>query len=352
MRRDTSVAPQIIDEASGWFVAMREPSATGEQREAFAQWLRASPIHVRVYLDIVRLWGDGARIDPQFNVMADAPAAPNIVPLHGQTSSSEPGREDVLAGSSRSRLFAGRARLAASFVLVCLLAGAGTWWQINRPPTYVADIGEQRVITLEDGSTVRLNSRSKLSVALTPALRQVTLLQGQAMFEVAKDAARPFIVHSGDVTIRAVGTAFDVYRKSSGTVVTVVEGKVEVAGSSPGAHVSYPIAAGEQAAVSPAGEIERRAKPNIAAATSWLQQELVFDGQSLGTVVEEFNRYLRAPIVLSDPSLAALRINAVFHTTSPDSLLRFVTRFEGVEVERTDGEIRITRRAQTTNAAQ
>lgn len=363
-RRTTSIAPQIIDEASEWFVTMREPSVTGEQRDGFAEWLRASPLHVRAYLDIARLWGDGAHVHADFPVGVDAEShAANVVTLHPSfpATAKGVGRDDVEPASKRRALRAWAGR-AASFLLVCVLAGSAAWWYINRPPTYVAGIGEQRVITLDDGSTVRLNSRSKMTVGLTPALRQVTLLEGQALFEVAKDAARPFVVHSGDVTIRAVGTAFDVYRKPSGTVVTVVEGKVEVTtlrgGGGPLRHESsdsrssYPLAAGEQAAVSPSGVIERQPKANIAAATSWLQQELVFDGQSLGAVVDEFNRYSRTPIVLSDPSLAELRINAVFHTTSPDSLLRFVTRYEGVEVERADGEIRISRRAQGESAAE
>ncbi len=102
------------------------------------------------------------------------------------------------------------------------------WWQANRYPLYSTDIGERRSITLADGSTVDLNARSKLRIEFSSAERRVELLDGQALFQVAKDKQRPFIVHSGDATVRAVGTQFDVYRKDSGTTITVLEGRVAV----------------------------------------------------------------------------------------------------------------------------
>ncbi|MEP7247969.1 MAG: FecR domain-containing protein, partial [Gammaproteobacteria bacterium] len=203
-------------------------------------------------------------------------------------------------------------------------------------------------------SIVRLNSRSELKVHLTPRLRRIDLLHGQALFEVAKDPSRPFVVYSEGVVVRAVGTQFDVYRKNEGTIVTVVEGRVALLGSGatppseaavmhqPGANDTM-VVAGEQVTVRSSGAVERRKKPNIAAATSWLQQELVFDGQALSAVVEEFNRYTRIPIVLDDPGLAQVRVNGVFHATDAEPLLSFVGRFKGVRIDRARSQIRITR---------
>lgn len=108
--------------------------------------------------------------------------------------------------------------------------------------------------------------------------------------------------------------------------------------------MSLSASAGEQVRVAQNGAMERTTTANAEAAISWLQHELRFDDQPLSDVVEEFNRYARTPIVLVDPSLENLRINAVFHTTNPDSLLRFVSRFDGVRVEKTQKEIRIDKR--------
>lgn len=347
-RNRTVNTPQIIDEASAWFVAMREPTASADAREAFALWLRASPAHVGAYLEMAHVWDDAAHLSTQLDVNIDAVAAvSNVVRLREASTAARPTAQNLPR----------RLLVAASLLLGCLL-GSLTWWQISRVPTYVAGVGEQRAITLEDGSTVRLNSRSKLSVRMSPQLRQIELLEGQALFEVTHDAARPFIVRSDNVAVRAVGTAFDVWRKKSGTIVTVIEGAVRVnrveagrptspaAAAVSGTSFAVPVqlSAGEQLTVTHSGQVEQRPNANVAAATSWLRHELVFDGEPLSAVLEEFNRYTRTPIVLTDDSLADLRISAVFHTTSPDTLMRYLARFESVEVEESDSEIRIFRR--------
>ncbi|MGH8209258.1 MAG: FecR family protein [Steroidobacteraceae bacterium] len=387
MSRDrTPVAPQIIDEAAQWFVSMREPSASKENCAAFTDWLRTSPVHVRVYLEIAKLWGDSARIGPEFSADVIADRARNVVPLKqgsdlphltisdsqslvmaAQRESSAPSEDGGARLGLGAMVLSRRFAIAASLLTV-FLAGGSAWWHLTFARTYVTDVGEQRMITLEDGSIVKLNSRSRFAVRMSARKRQVDILVGEALFQVAHDTVRPFIVKSGAITIRAVGTQFDVNRTRFATVVTVVEGRVQVrAPLPPGPSVQPPsaqgvgssgvkdsnlepsaaailLSAGEQASVDMRGTLARSPKANVAAATSWLQQELIFEGESLSTVIEEFNRYSRTPIVLSDPSLANMRINAVFHTTSPESLLRFVTRLDGIAVERSEGEIRIYRK--------
>jgi transmembrane sensor len=342
----STIAPQIIDEASEWFVTMREPSTSTEEREAFAEWLRASPVHVSAYLEIARVWADASRIDRDlFTDLPPSDAFPaNVIAL--PTDGAQPRRRPVVAERKRRRI---AVAFAASLLLALIVGGA--WLYANRATAYITDIAEQRTITLEDGTIVRLNSRSEFKVRMTPEQRRIELVAGQALFEVAHDANRPFIVFSGNSAVRAVGTQFDVNRKQSGTTVTVIEGRVRLDPVSPSAHraatPSPPevfLSAGEQIHVASSGEMEKTAKPNTAAAISWLQQELIFEGQPLSDVVEEFNRYTRTPLVLSDASLGELRINAVFHTTNPDSLLRFISRYDNVRIERAGAEIRISRR--------
>lgn len=393
------IPAEIIDRASEWFVEMREPSVELAQRESFSAWLRQSPVHVQAYLEIASLWSDTEQIDPSRDFGIDealhsGAQSPNVVPFMPADAdrvggASAPGEAESPLAHMRLKA-AGTStddtksmpssaapasvtlrtplkrlsdwRIAAS-VLLILGALAASWWQLARAPVHTADIGEQRMITLDDGSIVRLNSRSQVRVELTSTLRSVQLMAGQAHFEVAKDTSRPFVVRSGDASIRAVGTAFDVYRRIDiGTVVTVVEGQVVVnsrgtsapaadpgagraADSGPASEVT-PVSAGEQVVVTRTGTIERR-DANIAAATSWLRHEMIFSGEPLSVVAEEFNRYTRRTIVIDDPSLAELRINAVFHSTNPESLLKFVRRFEGVVVSEEPSQIRISRRAPT-----
>lgn len=355
MSRDPrAIAPQISQAAAEWFLIMREAAVPDADRAGFAAWLQASPVHVRAYLDVALLWDDAAQLDPDLPLDADMAAiADNVLPLPAPAGRGEraPGFPDS-AGAQARVAAQGRRRafgLAASVALLAGLAGAVAWWQVAQPPRYVTDVGEQRVITLADGSIVRLNARSQVRVRMHADERVVELVDGQALFEVAKDPQRPFIVRSGHVSARAVGTQFDVYRKPAGTVVTVVEGEVEVrAGRGDGkggvrGGAAVPVRAGEQVIVGRSGAIAQDVHANVNAATRWLQQELVFEGQPLSAVVEEFNRYQRIPIVLDDPALGGVRVNAVFNTTGPEPLLRFVERMDHVRVERTPREIRIVR---------
>lgn len=356
MSRDPhAIAPQISQAAAEWFIIMREPVVSEADRAAFAEWLQASPVHVRAYLDVTRLWGDAAQLDPELPVAEDFElAATNVLPMREVAQprkDAASGRDELTSMASQRKTGRRPYAVAASIALLAGLSGAAVWWQFHQPPTYITDVGEQRVLTLEDGSIIRLNSRSEVKVRMLPERRLIELVDGQALFEVAKDPQRPFIVRSGNVTTRAVGTQFDVYRKSTGTVVTVVEGRVEVQ-TEPAVRkadagiaelpVPVPVKAGEQVIVDRAGAIEQHRDANVNAATRWLQQELVFEGQPLSAVVEEFNRYQRIPIVLDDAALGELRVNAVFNTTGPEPLLRFVSRMEKVQVERTPREIRIT----------
>jgi transmembrane sensor len=359
MSRDpASIPPQIVDAASDWFILMREPSVSIENREAFSRWLRESPVHVGAYLEIARLWADAAHVDRNFPAEPDQHQLAEVVPLREADVKLPASRDHRTEPASRKRI---SVALAAVILGVCVIIG-GTLWYRQQASTYRTEVGEQRVITLEDGSTLRLNSRSAIRVRMSPELRHIELMEGQALFQVEQDSARPFIVKSGAVAIRAVGTQFDVDQKKSGTTVTVMEGRVSVALLQPQARrvdtrfsarpnensqsgAAAVLSAGEQLRVAQSGAIEPPRKADTIAATSWLKQELHFDGQPLSEVVEEFNRYARIPIVLDDPSLGAVRVNAVFHTTNPDALLRFIARFDAIQVVRSKKEIRIFKRS-------
>ena len=205
---------------------------------------------------------------------------------------------------------------------------------------YHAGIGEQRIIALDDGSQVELNARSRIRVRFGGRERSVDLLAGQALFRVAKDKTRPFVVHSGDTAVRAVGTQFDVYRKKSGTIVTVVEGTVAVAPEK--ARVADRklaiVTAGQQVIVTPAALPEPRLA-DIALATAWTQQRLAFSRASLAEVAEEFNRYNKRQLVIADPSLHEFRISGNFPSADPTPLLSFLRVQPGIRVTETEDEI-------------
>src|SRR6185312_5000965 len=161
-------------------------------------------------------------------------------------------------------------------------------------------------------STVELNARSRIRVAYSSTGRDVDLLEGQALFKVAKSPSRPFVVHSGDSSVRAVGTQFDVNRSHGAMIVTVVEGRVAVTNgrqldrhnrdasqtptAEPAGDAEVFVEAGERV-VARARILNTPEPVNASAATAWTEGKLVLEAVPLREVLEQFNRYLPMPLV-------------------------------------------------------
>jgi transmembrane sensor len=224
-----------------------------------------------------------------------------------------------------------RELLAASVAVIAVASGGLSWLRLRKGVRYLSDIGEVRRISLEDGSTVLLNTASEVMVAFSKRQRNVRLIHGEALFEVAHDKTRPFVVAADDTTIRAVGTAFAVRLDSAQVDVTVTEGVVEVANS-----VVKPTtgAAGSPASARNPNRVSANERVVIASARSpqisaiapaeadrhlaWREGLVSFDGESLRAAVAEINRHNRRQIVIDDSALAEKPIVGVFRTTDLD----------------------------------
>lgn len=356
---------QVYEEACEWFVECRSGDLTDTARCEFDRWLRRSPEYLSAYLEIAAIWNEGPSLDPthKWDAAAIAAAARGediVVPLldssRGRTSLDVP--VPVVAKpsvhSSQWRLLG----VAASVIVLGLVVLIGLW--LARMPTYSTGVGEQRSVVLSDGSTLELNSRSKIKIHYSKGERAMELLEGQALFRVAKDPSRPFVVTSGETRVRAVGTQFDVYKKRSGTVVTVLEGRVAIlteeettVRSSNGLGANDPaqstlgtgilLSRGEQATV--ARDVAHKAQlPDVEAATAWTQRQLVFESAPLDDVAEEFNRYNTRQLIIESAGLRRLRISGVFSSTDPASLIRFLRQLPGVQVLESESEIRVSKK--------
>lgn len=355
---------EIVAEASAWFVEFRSEDVPESARDRFLEWLRRSPQHIQAYLEVAGAWAEVPSRDLEGKIdiaalVARARATPdsgNVTPLHAglgtRAASAHAASSLRTEAQSLADIESRRARsrrrflAAASVLLVALLLGVATWFGISRHNLYATTIGEQRSIRLPDGSTVDLNARSRLKLRYSQDTRDVELLEGQALFQVAKDSRRPFIVHIGQAEVRAVGTQFDVYLKKNGAVVTVVEGRVAVkavdAGSAGEPHSL--LSAGEQVIVTPKKTVSVAKRVDAIAATAWVQKHLMFDDTPLEEVAEEFNRYNPRPLVIDDEQLRHTGISGVYSSTDPASLLGFLRDQPGIEIVETGREIRITRR--------
>jgi transmembrane sensor len=324
---------QIYREASDWFVRMRDGDTGPAAQGALMSWLKRSPDHVSAYLDIAAIWREAARseVDSQFDRetrIAIARADEDVPELHPTPVL----REDRPARGAYRYL-----ALAASVFIVV----GGLWFASTQQsaPGYATGFGEIRSLKLADGSTVELNSGSRIEVRFGDAERRIELLEGQALFRVEKDPTRPFIVTTSGVSVRAVGTAFDIYRRKADAVVTVLEGSVAVApaGSSP----AVLLTAGKQAVVEHESVLQPKSV-NVAAATAWTRRQLIFEFTPLQEVVDEFNRYNTRKLTVDSEQLRGFRISALFESTEPHALVEFLRSTPGVEVKERNDSISIT----------
>lgn len=359
---------QILEEASTWFVELSEEGMSVSAREEFADWLRASPEHVRAFLQISTVWEDAPLLGksgaPDVEALLNmARSESNVVPI-GASATTRPieGSQRTVPKWARKHVSWG---LVASAVMVAVGIGVRVQWGRG---VYSTGIGETRWVTLTDGSTIELNAESRIRVRLTRTERAVDLLQGQALFQVVKNPARPFVVHSGAARITDVGTEFDVRRRRADTVVTVIEGQVAVstargpdfAGSAPSkeslplsntpipAHLEanalgMVIGAGEQVDLTPQTP-PRPTHADVAAATAWTRQTLVFASAPLSEVVAQYNLYHEKRLVIQDQSLASYHVSGVFSATDSAALVAFLRAQPTLAVRETDDEIDISSR--------
>ncbi|MFC4312347.1 FecR family protein [Steroidobacter flavus] len=337
-----------VAEASAWFIEFRTGELNQLERDRFTQWIRMSPHHIRAYLQVAEAWAALPAADAQdrFDIeamIAAARGAPeNVVVLP-----SRPVRAGAVQRSRKS------IRSLAAVVCLCALIPL-VWLAMREANVYRTGIGEQRTLRLADGSTVELNARSAIRVKLSTGERRVVLLEGQALFKVAKDPQRPFVVDGGRAQVRAVGTEFDVYRKPDRTTVTVVEGRVAVWQTTPRWQVlgqdtadaqpkQFMLAAGEQLAVAPK-QLKKHEDVDVAASTAWTQNRLVFEDTPLSDVADEFNRYNNQRLVIVDAELQRVGISGRYSSTDPTALIEFLRAQPALQVVETSEEIQVSRR--------
>lgn len=334
---------QIQEEAAQWLVDFRFDEPDAVAREQFAAWLRTSPEHVRAYLELCSLWEDAARYDSEGSIdieslIALTRANTNVVALEPDFAFNRARPEQEAAGSGApepgpaAKAFPRRLRVAAAAAAAVFFAGlVGVWVAFYSDPTYATDVGEFRSIRLADGSNVKLNATSRIQVHFSDGERVVRLLSGQALFQVAHNKSRPFIVICADARVRAVGTEFDVNRSNAKTIVTVLEGRVAVL-----PHVQQlpvldarlvpppiEVGAGEQVAFT-ANVTPHPRITNVATATAWTQQQLVFESTPLSDVAVEFNRFNSRRLVIEGDAPAQFHVSGTFPALDPASLTRLV----------------------------
>ncbi len=309
-------------EAAEWHSRLGVRSVSTQTLEEFFAW-RSKPANAEAYRRVEKVWAASGRL------------------------SGDPQMHDVLTEiMDRKPAFGMRERIRGSLygvvgVLAAVALAFGAWAWMDSRSVYSTGVGEQRLLQLTDGSTVRLDTATRVRVQLSGDERRIILEEGQALFTVAHDRARPFIVSAGSTDVTAVGTVFDVRRSDDDVRVTLVSGAVDVVRRADAQPAR--MSPGQQARVS-AQRLTTRAV-DARTETSWTVGRLVFEDTPLRTAVYEVNRYLDDPIVLEGGDLGEVPVNGVFRTGDRDAFASATS--EGLDLsmrDRSDGALILSRR--------
>jgi transmembrane sensor len=354
---------QASEEAATWWARLRSQELAREQREEFVDWLRESPIHVAEMLRIAQVHDaldqfrgwlqinvEGPDDDDQ-NIIDLVPPAPSVLP-HSPARKPPKHQKEVWAG------------LVAAGLAIIALAGL---FLSTRGQTIETRRGERLEVSLSDGSVLDVDPETRIRVAFEQHVRRVILERGRALFHVAKNPARPFLVEADGATVRAVGTAFGVERQPKGVLVTVAEGKVDVyfndtapapnardqgRSDTPGRGISATLSpirpmsvgdilltAGQQVRLEDSGGADSVRTVDTKRELAWAKGRLVFDNETVAEAAAEFNRYNQVQLRVVDEKLAARPVSGVFDASDPDSFIAFLQTVTSVHVKRTESEI-------------
>jgi transmembrane sensor len=295
-----------LEAAARWYVDLRGEVPDEALREAHRRWLERDPRHVQAWERLARLQDKLGQVTPGI-------ARPTL-------ASARAKRRDVIKVLS----------------ILLMTGGAGTLaWNTTPLPTLMADqrtgTGERRRLRLDDGTQLQLNTATAVDIRYSETLREVRLLEGEIFIETARDErARPFLVHTAEGSIRALGTRFVVRRETDLTQVSVQAHAVEVRSANlPDTAVR--VDAGQQVRLrQDIIEPWQQANPQ---ADAWTRDMLVVNDWRLGEFIRELQRY-RPGHLGCDPAVAALRISGAFHLASSDNILENLASTLPVRIRR------------------
>lgn len=309
-------------EAAQWFARLNTRTISLTDIESFKTW-RADPDCRKAYEAVEAVWRKSERLAQDPDILAALARTPDR--------------------RRTTRRWLSPAGAAVAAAVACSVVAFGGY-VLTRGSTYETGIGESRTVRLADGSRVQLDTDSRVDVRLSGSRRDLVLKRGQAMFDVAHDAARPFVVDAGTTQVTALGTRFDVRRLSEGARVTLLQGRVEVVANA-AANRSWRMDAGQQIQISARAPTAKPQVVDVAAATSWTSGRLLFQETPLVDAVAEVNRYADHPIVLAAPSVATKPLSGAFDTGDPLAFAEAVSEIYGLTKSvRADGATVLTPR--------
>lgn len=338
---------RVEREAADWVARRDRGPLTYDETQALADWRQASIHHQAALEQFEALWAGMDRL----HQLAVVPA---------------PWRNRFLGRGLTGRAVLAGVIAASLAVVIVVVAGQANLASAPDVQVFGTGVGEQKSLRLGDGSTIQLNTNSRVEVEYARTWRKVRLLKGEAYFDVAHNPDRPFTVYAGDSLLRDIGTRFNVRLRNERMELTVTHGAVEVSTLSTqrgggreihdgaGADRSFifkPVgivaapAAGAEVAVLNGRDLSIAAQPEntINRRLAWREGMVAFSDEPLASVIAEVNRYTDIEIEIADPKLNDLRVGAYLKVGEVDPLLDALHASFGVRVHRIDAHhVRLT----------
>lgn len=333
-QNDNDSVAEREEQAAAWCLLIADRALTVREQTDFDEWLAADERHAQHFDQMVAVWqGTDAIAEMPGFLSLRAKALTTMEKARRSSESSFP---------TRRRAFATVAAFA-------LMTGMGAWYWSEAPDVYSTEVGERRIVQLDDGSTVSLDAVSQISVSFTDQRRAIVLDHGRAKFDVSKDPLRPFTVTAGSQSVVAIGTSFSVELLRDQLRILLFEGQVAV--------VPRAAAASQIKARRPVGQATTQLLPGqelVANLSSGAAEILPVDAErSLGweggrvdfvdmpltDAVERINRYGASPIVIGDAAAGRHLVNGVFDAGDTDSFVKGVTSLYPLAAREEGGQI-------------
>ncbi len=315
--RGSSDAPLSAEE---WLARLLSPDSGAHDSAVFERWRVADPEHAAAYAEAERIHRNAAQLSDDPLLRAAARTAR---------------RDTARQRTSRQRhLWLLTAGIAASVLLTIGLVRHGEA-EAGTEQHYANAIGLPQTLRLADGTQLRLDAESAVTVRLDATQRVAILEHGRVEFAVAADPQRPFLVRAAGTTIRDIGTVFQVSRDQAGVTVGLLQGKVAVSGRSGNQPWTSELQPAQQLHIDDGGVAGAIAPLDLASAQGWTHGELAFRDRRLGDLLDEMNRYSNTQLRLGDPALAGLEVSGSFHAGDQDALAKALARGWRLRVVRT-----------------
>lgn len=275
---------QLLKQALKWFFLLQSEHCTDKDRRKFNRWFCKNEAHQTAYAHAERLWSETDRLK-------ETPDIPGLREARQRRPKHQP---------------AGILGWALFFLISSALMSIG-WLEYSAETiTYSTRLGEQRLISLADGSRINMNTATRLHVRISYLQRKITLDTGEAVFDVAHETWRPFVVHTDKLQIRDIGTRFNIHKQQDEISITVLEGAVEIDG--------VRLDEGYQQHYSSRSDHAILRPVDTEQIAAWQRGRLIFRQTPLAAVTAELERYHPVHFIFTDPAIAHETLSGTFGT--------------------------------------